>query len=961
MKTPSDNGHQGPQNLANVRFVEDLYEQYLENPELVPTEWRGFFAEGGLTDGVVETDSPPRFTPSIPPSGLFSAPPPTTGEVVQTATALQDKVDQIIRAYRFRGHMIAELDPLGKKRPIPPDLNLEYYGLTETHMDEEFSVEGVGPKDKPRMKLRDLLQTLRNTYCRSIGVEYMHIDDLSIRRWLQTRMETTENRFTIPKETQFRILTRLTDAVMFEEFIRRKFIGAKSFSLEGAESLIPLLDLVIERSAEQGVVEIDMGMAHRGRLNVLANTLGKNPKVIFREFADMEPERYRGSGDVKYHLGHSKKVKTSSGRQVHLSLSFNPSHLEFVDPVVLGRARANSDRLGDKDYRKTLPLLIHGDAAFAGQGVVQEILNLSQLPGYRAGGALHIIVNNQIGFTTSPEDARSTMYCTDVGKMLQVPIFHVNGEDPEAVVQVVHLAMDFRATFQRDVIIDMYAYRRLGHNEADEPSFTQPMMYQAIDRQKSVRDGYLEHLLKLGEITREEADEIAEERRNHLEKALTESRAPGYRLPTDAASGVWAQYVGGLDAKVPEAATGVSAERLAELLEKVCQVPENFTVHPKLKRILDHRRSMARGEAFIDWAVAEALALASLATEGCRIRFSGQDVGRGTFSHRHATLWDYQDGTHYIPLQHLAPNQAPVDIINSPLSEVAVVGFEYGYSLECPDGLVLWEAQFGDFCNVAQVVIDQFITSAEDKWRRLSGVVLLLPHGYEGQGPEHSSARLERFLNLCAEDNIQVVQPTTPAQYFHMLRRQVLRPIRKPLVVMTPKSLLRHPRVVSTIDDLASGTWQAILPDSTVKPDQVRHVLICTGKIYYELLARREELKDEATAILRMEQLYPVGSDRLQQALASFPAGTPVTWVQEEPENMGAWRHFRIRFGDDLIRQRPLAYVSRPESSSPATGSANSHKNEQEQVLTSAFQIPESSNNNPIPFHVHRIESSQRR
>jgi 2-oxoglutarate dehydrogenase E1 component len=918
--------------LSNVGFVEELYERYLKDPESVAPEWRNFFAEGGLA----ELSAPERpFSPTVAPRSLFS--PAARATEVRDATALQDRVGQLIRAYRFRGHHIARLDPLGQERPVPPELDPAFYGFSEPDMDREFSVEGVGPKELPRMKLRDILRTLRNTYSRSIGVEYMHIDDLSIRRWLQERMETSENRLQIPRETQIRILTRLTDAVMFEEFIRKKFIGAKSFSLEGSESLIPLLDLVIEKAAEQGMVEIDMGMAHRGRLNVLANILGKNPKVIFREFADMEPEKYRGAGDVKYHLGHSKKFRTATGREVHLSLSFNPSHLEFVDPVVLGRARANSDRLGDTQRRRTLALLIHGDAAFAGQGVVQEILNLSQLPAYRVGGTLHIIVNNQVGFTTSPEDARSTTYCTDVAKMLQVPIFHVNGEDPEAVMQVVNLAMDFRAAFQRDVIIDMYGYRRLGHNEADEPSFTQPQLYRAIEQRKPVREGYLDHLLQLGGITRADADKIAEERREVLEKALFESKAPGYKLPTDAASGVWAQFKGGADSAVPEPITGVEIERLAPLIDKSTRVPDDFTLHPKLRKILDNRRAMAAGKEPLDWATAETAAFASLAVQGNRVRLSGQDCGRGTFSQRHAVLHDFNTGRPWTPLQHLDPKQGPVDIYNSALSEVAVLGFEYGYSLECPDGLILWEAQFGDFVNVAQVIIDQFISSAEDKWRRLSGVTLLLPHAFEGQGPEHSSARLERFLSICAEDNIQVAYPSTPAQYFHLLRRQSIRPLRKPLVVMTPKSLLRHPRCVSQLSELTSGSWQRVLTDTTVDPAAVTRIVLCSGKIYFDLEARRRDLNNSNVALVRVEQLYPLTSAQLAEALAPFPADAPAVWVQEEPANMGAWTHMRMHHSEVLSRGIDLRCISRPASASPATGSANSHRIEQDQILTAAF------------------------
>ena len=920
------------QSFTNVAFVEEMYERYRRDPRSVPEAWHERFANGEFQDaGETAWQSGPA---TIPPS-LFAPPVPVVE--ARQVSALQDKVDQLVRAFRFRGHAIAQLDPLGSARPPVRELELSHYGFTAADVEREFSVEGVGPSDRPTMRLGEIHRNLRNTYCRTIGVEYMHIDEVEVRRWLQSRMEHTENRLTLSRETQLRILTRLTDASVFEEFIRKKFIGAKSFSLEGSESLIPLLDLAIEKAAEMGVVEIDLGMAHRGRLNVLANIMGKHPKVIFREFADAEPEKYRGAGDVKYHLGHSKKFKTASGRQVHISLSFNPSHLEFVNPVVLGRARANSDRLNDPDRRKAMALLIHGDAAFAGQGVSQEILNLSQLPGYRVGGTLHIITNNQISFTTGPDEGRSTMYCTDVCKMLPIPIFHVNGEDPEAVAQVVSLAMEFRQEFQRDVVIDMYGYRKLGHNEADEPSFTQPQLYRAIEMRKPVREGYVDYLLKLGGIRREESDQIAEERRQFLNDALNQSRAGTYKLPTDAVSGVWAQYQGGADAAVADGVPAVEIERLQLLLTKTCEVPPGFTLHPKLAKILEARRAMADGHQPLDWAAAETLAYATLVTDGFRVRLSGQDAGRGTFSHRHALLTDYENGQRYMPLRHLAPGQAPIDIINSPLSEVAVLGFEYGYSLEYPDGLVAWEAQFGDFCNVAQVIIDQFIISAEDKWRRLSGVTLLLPHAFEGQGPEHSSARLERFLNICAQDNIQVVYPTTPAQMYHLLRRQVHRKLRKPLVVMTPKSLLRHPKVVSSRLELSTGGWQRVIGDTTVAPAGVRRVLMCTGKIYYDLEARREQLQRQDTAILRLEQLYPLSLPLLQQELDRYAPGIPVTWVQEEPENMGAWRFFRLRVADRILRDRVVQSVCRPESASPATGSANNHKQEQEQLLLSAF------------------------
>ncbi len=920
----------------NLAFIEGLYADYLRDPDLVSPDWQKYFREFGNGEGTITRSRP---GPSFRPASLFNPPggprqdfavTPGAGRVAE----LQDRVNQLIRNYRVRGHMIARIDPLGLPRPVPPELDPTYLGFTEADMDRSISSETL-QYDGP-LTVRQIFQRLQSTYCQSIGVQYMHIDDLTIRRWLQKRMEGTENRLYLSREEQVRILTRLTDAVTFEEFIRKKFIGAKSFSLEGSESLIPLLDLAIEKAGAQGIQEIVLGMAHRGRLNVLANILGKNPREIFREFADADPELYVGRGDVKYHLGYSGDWKTASGQNVHLSLCFNPSHLEFVNPVVLGRTRAKQDRVGDSERVRGLALLIHGDAAFAGEGIIQETLNLSQLAGYSTGGTLHIIINNQIGFTTSPNEGRSSTYATDVAKMLQGPIFHVNGEDPEAVAQVVQLAMDFRLTFKRDVFIDMYAYRRLGHNEGDEPSFTQPVLYRAIGKRKPVREGYLEHLLKLDGLTREEADNIAAQRREQLEKELSAAHSPDYLPPSDSFRGIWSGYTGGLEAEVKEVHTGVEKQRLAMLLEKQNQLPEDFHPHPKIERFIEIRRAMAQEKHPLDWSAAEALAFATIATDGRPVRLSGQDSGRGTFSQRHDILYDYEDGHTWIPLQHLAPDQAPIHIYNSPLSEAGVLGFDYGYSLDCPGGLILWEAQYGDFVNAAQVIIDQFIVSAEDKWRRLSGLVMLLPHGFEGSGPEHSSARLERFLALAAEDNIQVVCPTTAAQYFHLLRRQVARSWRKPLVIMTPKSLLRDPRVSSSLEEFASGAFQRIIADP-LPAAEAQRVLLCTGKVYYDLEKQRRESKRLDVAIIRVEQLYPLQLDQLEGALAAYKSGTPVFWVQEEPENMGAWRYINTQFGESLRKRFPFECICRPASASPATGSANCHKQEQQELLAQAL------------------------
>jgi 2-oxoglutarate dehydrogenase E1 component len=921
--------------VSNLTFVEGLYEDYLRDPASVPPDWQQYLAD--LGDGELRF-SKPRHGPSFRPFSIFN--PPSGAEARSSKhvadpeiAALQDRVYLLIRLYRVRGHRIARVDPLGLPQPVPPELKPEFLGFTEADMDlrvysETFQYDGP-------LTLGALLERLRNTYCRSIGVQYMHIDDLSVRRWLQRRMEATENRTQLTREEQVRILTSLTDAVTFEEFIRKKFVGAKSFSLEGSESLIPLLDLAIEKAGEQGIREIVLGMAHRGRLNVLANVMRKSASQIFREFADTDWKASRG--DVKYHLGHSTDWTTAHGAKIHLSLCFNPSHLEFVNAVALGRTRAKQDRDSDTQRVRRMTLLIHGDAAFAGEGIIQETLNLSQLRAYGVGGTLHVVINNQIGFTTSPAEARSSTYATDVAKMLQVPIFHVNGEDPEAVAQVVRLSMDFRFQFKRDVVINMYGYRRLGHNEGDEPAFTQPVLYKAIAKRKPVREGYLEHLLKLGEVTQEEADAIAAKRRELLEKELSESKSAKSATP-EKRRGVWEKYRGGPEPPDDDPRTAVQREELVTWLEAQTHLPSDFHPHPKLKKLLQVRQQMAAGEHPLDWSAAESLAFASLACAGVRVRLTGQDTERGTFSQRHAVLHDYEDGHTYAPLQHLAPEQALVEIFNSPLSETGVLGFEYGYSLDYPDGLILWEAQYGDFWNAAQPIVDQFIASAEDKWQRLSGLVLLLPHGYEGQGPEHSSARLERFLHLAAEDNIQVVYPTTPAQYFHCLRRQAMRTWRKPLIIMTPKSLLRHPKVVSSLEDCASGNFERILPDAAAKPgEQIQRIILCAGKIYYELEEHRTETRHEDVAIIRLEELYPLPSELLKLALAAYRHGTPVFWVQEEPENMGAWPYLLVRFGRKLFDSFPFSGISRPASSTPATGSHRRHKQEQKEIVERAF------------------------
>jgi 2-oxoglutarate dehydrogenase E1 component len=928
-----------PDSLS-LPFVEGLYDDFVRDPASVSADWRRRFE--GLERGPYRRVG--HLGPRFQPPSLFDPLRGRNGRARGTAerastdiAELQDRADQLARAYRVRGHLVAQIDPLGRPRPAQPELDPAFYGFGPGDMQRAVSTTSVAGGNV--QTLGGLIERLKRTYCGAIGVQFMHIDDLALKRWLQERMEGNENRIELTRDEQLRILTRLTDAVIFEEFIQKKFLGAKSFSLEGCESLIPLLDLAIEYSGSQGIEEIVLAMAHRGRLNVLANILGKSARQIFREFEDADPELHYGRGDVKYHLGHSSDWCCADGRKVHLSLCFNPSHLEFTSPVALGRLRAKQDRWGDRERSRGLALILHGDAAFIGEGVSQETLNMSELEGYRVGGAVHVIVDNQIGFTTSPGDCRSTTYASDVARMLQIPIFHVNGEDPHAVARVVRLALEFRATWRRDVVIEMYGYRRRGHNEGDEPAFTDPLLYAAIGRRKNVREGYLDHLLALGQVSREEADQIAERRRAHLESELSAARSEDYVPHQDALPSAWRGFLGGSESQVPQVATGLSAERAASLLERLGEVPEGFHPHPKLERFLEARRAMASGARPLDWSAAEALAWGSLAVEGHPVRLSGQDSQRGTFSQRHSVLHDVNDGHTWAPLQHLSSDQAPVELVNSPLSEAGVLGFDYGYSLDYPEALVLWEAQFGDFCNAAQVIIDQFIASAEDKWRRLSGIVLLLPHGFEGMGPEHSSARLERFLSLAAEENMQIVNPTTPAQYFHCLRRQILRAWRKPLIVMTPKSLLRHAQCVSPLAEFVEGQFRRMQADTRadLDPRGVRRVLLCSGKIYYELEAERTERGIADVALLRLEQYYPLHAPELEALLAPYAAKVPVVWVQEEPENMGAWRFLQSRFTRGLPGGHSLQGISRRASASPATGSAASHKVEQAEILAKAF------------------------
>jgi len=891
----------------NLAALEPAYERWRRDPNSVDPEWRLFFE--GFELGAA--------TPG--------------GEGLQARA--QTDIVRLIDAYRDLGHFQAHLDPLSDQKSSYPLLDLSEFGLAEADLDRTFDTHHF--LGLSRGTLRELLAALRETYCRTIGVEYMHIQDTRIRRWLQEYMEPRRNRPLFPRRRKIRILMNLHFAELFEKYLHTRYVGQKRFSLEGAETLIPLLDAAVEKAADLGVREIVMGMAHRGRLNVLANILGKPYQEIFAEFEEnFVPGSVAGDGDVKYHLGISCDRVSLRGEKIHLSLTANPSHLEAVDPVVEGRVRAKQDLFHDQDRSRGLPLLIHGDAAFAGQGLVAETLNLSQLAGYRTGGTAHVIVNNQIGFTTSPNDARSTTYCTDVAKMIQVPIFHVNAEDPEAAAYVAELAMEFRQTFHKDVVIDMFCYRRHGHNEGDEPSFTQPLMYAKIKDRPTLSEVYTERLILNGDFSADETEAIDKSFEEKLRAAEREGKSgppvtTGMRGYTGRWQGFSTQYSG------DEIRTGVPLARLREIAEKTTHVPEDFAVHPKVLRQLEARREhMERGDP-IDWAFAEHLAFGSLLLEGIGVRLSGQDSSRGTFSQRHAALYDFHTGKRYLPLNSLANDQAEFSVYDSMLSEAAVLGFEFGYSLDDPNKLVLWEAQFGDFANGGQVIIDQFIVGSESKWQRSSGLVMLLPHGYEGQGPEHSSARLERFLQMCAEDNIQVANVTTPAQYFHLLRRQVKRSFRKPLVLMTPKSLLRHKQAVSKVECFTDGFFHAVLDDSSAHPDQVDRVLLCTGKVYYDLVAARE--RNPTVAIIRVEQLYPFPEEHLRSLLGRYSGAQQYIWVQEESMNMGAWTFMEPRLR--ALGYEPR-YVGRDSSASPATGSRIIHLQEQKELVEAAIGGP---------------------
>ena len=916
----------------NDVFIEGLYEDYLANPVSVPDTWRIYF------DALQTAPGAAHEVAHSAVQHAFAAL-PRQPAVACTQERQQVAVLQLINAYRFLGVRCASLDPLKQYAGLKvPELDPAYYGLTDADMDTTFETGSLVAA--ARMTLREILQLLRQTYCGSIGAEYMYISDIAQKRWIQQRLESTRGAASYTVEQRRHILQKLTAAETLERYLHTKYVGQKRFSLEGGETLIPLLDHLLQRAGSQGVQEAAIGMAHRGRLNVLVNILGKLPSMLFAEFEGHHAEHLT-SGDVKYHNGFSSNIAMPGGA-MHLTLAFNPSHLEIVCPVVEGSVRARQHSRGDHDGSKVLPVLLHGDASFSGQGVVMETLNLSQTRGFHTGGTVHVIINNQIGFTTSDlRDTRSSLYCSDVAKMIEAPIFHVNADDPEAVLLIAEIALDYRMTFQRDVVIDMVCFRKLGHNEQDEPLVTQPLMYRHINQHPGTRAVYANRLTDAGVLPADAPEQMIAEYR----KMMDEGRSPVQSVPIDASvsrAARWAKYAQPVPWNRP-VDTSLSLERLQYLAERLTDVPAGFTLHSRVEKIIEARCKMGRGEIELDWGMAENLAYASLLTEGYPVRLSGQDCGRGTFFHRHAVLHDqnrkkHHEGNH-IPLSNLQADQADFLVIDSMLSEEAVLAFEYGYATTEPDSLTLWEAQFGDFANGAQVVIDQFIASGEAKWGRLCGLVMLLPHGYEGQGAEHSSGRIERYLQLCAEHNIQVCIPSNSAQIFHLLRRQMLRPSRKPLIVFTPKSLLRSKDASSPIEALAEGGFQPVISEiDMLDANRVKRIIVCSGKVYYDLLKSRRERGIGDMAIIRLEQLYPFPHDEFVTQLEKYPNATEVVWCQEEPGNQGAWHRIQHYLLRHLRTGMRLEYALRASSASPAAGYLAVHNEQQKDLVDAAFR-----------------------
>ena len=930
---------------GNAPYVEELYESYLDNPGSVPDKWRDYFDQlqhMPATDGKEATRDQAHapIVESFAQRAKANAFAVRAQEPDLAVASKQVHVQSLIAAYRSLGSRWADLDPLKRQdRPPIPELDPAFYGLTEADLDQVFSATNTYFTKSDTMTLREILKSLRDTYCRSIGAEFMHASDPAVKRWIQQRLESTFAAPVFPPERKRHVLQQLTEAEGLERFLHTKYVGQKRFSLEGGESFIASMDELVQSAGESGVQEIVVGMAHRGRLNMLVNIMGKMPGDLFAEFEGKHAEGLT-DGDVKYHNGFSSDLSTRGG-PVHLSLAFNPSHLEIVNPVVEGSVRARQERRGDKEGKQVLPVLVHGDAAFAGQGVVMETLNLAQTRGYGTGGTVHIVINNQIGFTTSdPRDTRSTIYCTDVSKMIEAPVFHVNGDDPEAVVFASRLALDFRMEFGRDVVVDIVCFRKLGHNEQDTPSLTQPLMYKRIGTHPGTRKLYADKLTAQGVLKEGEGDQLVKDYRQYME----DGRRTIEPVLTNYKSKYAIDWTPFLGAKwTDQGDTAVPLAELKRIGERITTVPEGFTVHSLVSKLLNDRRAMARGEMNLDWGMGEHLAFATLVASGYGVRITGQDSGRGTFTHRHAVLHDqnrerWDDGS-YIPLQNVADGQAPFTVIDSVLSEEAVLGFEYGYSCADPNTLTIWEAQFGDFVNGAQVVIDQFIVSGEAKWGRQSGLTMMLPHGYEGQGPEHSSARIERFLQLCADNNYQVAQPTSAAQIFHLLRRQMIRPFRKPLVIFTPKSLLRNKDAGSPLSELSNGRFRPVIGevDDAINAAGVKRVLVCSGKVYYDLVNARRERKADSVAIVRIEQLYPFAHKTFDAELRKYPKATEVVWVQDEPQNQGPWYYVQHHLYENMSSGQKLGYAGRVASASPAVGYLAKHQEQQKALIEQAF------------------------
>nr|WP_223575002.1 2-oxoglutarate dehydrogenase E1 component [Xanthomonas citri] len=919
---------------GNAAYIEDLYEQYLVAPDSVDPKWKSYF-DGFEGRGAGDVPHSAAIAHILTASKQAA----NAGTGAGASDERERNVGRLITAYRARGHLGAQLDPLGLVPPVnPPDLDLPFHSLSQADLDSEFSTGGVG--GQPRMKLKDLLTRLKATYASSIGAEFMHIQEFDQRQWIYKRLEDAGGKIAGDAASRKRTLERLTAAEGLERYLHTKYVGQKRFSLEGGDALIPMMDEIIRQSGNDQVKDIVIGMAHRGRLNVLVNTLGKNPRKLFDEFEGKFEHAHDDrahTGDVKYHMGFSADIAVGTDKQVHLALAFNPSHLEIVDPVVVGSVRSRQERFGDAERKSVLPILIHGDAAFAGQGVVMELFQMSQARGFAVGGTVHIVVNNQIGFTTSTrDDARSTLYCTDVAKMIGAPVFHVNGDDPDAVMFVSKLAYEFRQQFKKDVVIDLVCYRRWGHNEADEPAATQPVMYQTIRKHKTTRELYAAKLESEGVLSADEAKALVDGYRNKLDSGEYTTEL-AKRKPDEFAID-WSRYLVGTAADPVD--TRVKREQLDRLAKLITTIPEGVELHARVAKIYEDRVKMAAGDQLGDWGFAENLAYATLLAEGHKLRLVGQDAGRGTFFHRHAILHDQKTDDYYLPLRQLVQNPEDATVIDSLLSEEAVMGFEYGYSTTDPNALCIWEAQFGDFANGAQVVIDQFIAAGEAKWGRIAGLSLFLPHGYEGQGPEHSSARLERFLQLCALENMLVCVPTTPAQCFHMIRRQMRMTTRKPLVVMTPKSLLRHKLAVSSLEQLADGQFQHLIPDAKADAAKVKRVVLCSGKVYYDLLEDQTKRGQDDVAILRVEQLYPFPRAQLAAELKAYANATDVVWCQEEPQNQGAWYQIRHHLNFCLAGGQSLHYAGRARSPSPAAGHMADHIIEQQKLVADALLNP---------------------